>query len=115
MKNIIMVLMLVLISACGDSKESWIVEQEEIFTELYHDAFPKEKVIQAWRVSPRDGFPVKNNLGVFQYTGYGVDAVVKGKDEQCRLFQMTLACSEKTSCFKVRHGGSSNVDCDYLP
>jgi hypothetical protein len=114
MKTLILFLITILtLASCSDSRTPWLVEQEEIFTDLYHDAFPGEEVIHAWRVNPKEGFPVKNELGIFQYTGYGIDAVVRGKDNQCRLFEMTLACTEKTQCFKVRHGGSRNVACDY--
>lgn len=115
MKVIFLVVIALMVFSCSESRTPWVVEQEEIFVDLYHDAFPGEKVIHAWRVNPKDGFPVKNNLGIFQYTGYGMDAVVRGKDNQCRLFEMTLACTEKTQCFKVRHGGSKKVDCSYEP
>jgi hypothetical protein len=115
MKNLLVLISFVVLLSCSDSRTAWVVEQEELFVDLYHDAFPGEEVLAAWRVNPKEGFPVKNDLGVFQYTGYGVDAVVRGKDNQCRLFEMTMACTEKTECFKVRHGGSRNVDCNYQP
>jgi len=53
MKKISILMLLFLLTACGESRESWLFEQEEIFTDLYHEAFPGEKVIEAWRESTR--------------------------------------------------------------
>ena len=53
MKTLILFLITILtLASCSDSRTPWLVEQEEIFTDLYHDAFPGEEVIHAWRVNP---------------------------------------------------------------
>ena len=48
MKILMTILIILILTACSDYRESWLYEQEEIFTVLYHEAFPDEKVIQDW-------------------------------------------------------------------